>query len=405
MMTIDHPIRRQWATLVVAVLAIFTDSVISSLIVPILPAYIGHGADQSVMGLLVATYAGAVVLATPLFGWLIDRIGNRIPLVAGMALLAMATVLFGASVGSLPMLFAARLLQGLACAATAMASMALIASCFPPEKRGRAFGAWTAANAAGTLIGPVLGGWLYELAGHWGPVAFAGTLAVIDGIARVFLTDPDGAPTKQTPVLSFLRNPAVLDVCIVTAVVGGGLTMLEASLPLFLQRSFSANPVVIGAFFVVAAVSFGALSPVAGALENRMSGMGLARIGLFGMAATLPLLSLAPNIYLAGLSVALVGASAGLTITPAMTRLTNLVDEIGGTSYGFATGLFNLSFAGGAALGPLVGAVTLESGGMAVGFVSMALVTALSLLVVSVRDRRRGVEAQSPQCVQGTPGV
>ena len=90
--------------------------------------------------------------------------GRKRPIVGGLILLALSTVLF-AFADSLPWLFAARLAQGAADAVTWVVGFALIADLYGPAERGRVMGFVMSGTSFGLMIGPSLGGWLYETGG------------------------------------------------------------------------------------------------------------------------------------------------------------------------------------------------------------------------------------------------
>jgi EmrB/QacA subfamily drug resistance transporter len=64
-----------------------------------------------------------------------------------------------------PLLVAARALQGFAAALLTPASLALLGANFTEAERPRAFGIWAGAGALTTALGPVLGGWLVDSIG------------------------------------------------------------------------------------------------------------------------------------------------------------------------------------------------------------------------------------------------
>ena len=83
------------AALAVVTVAIFTDTLVYGLVVPILPRHVAAlGLPEWAVGVLFGSYAVALLVATPVFGALADRVGRRRPLVGGLLGLGSATLLF-----------------------------------------------------------------------------------------------------------------------------------------------------------------------------------------------------------------------------------------------------------------------------------------------------------------------
>jgi EmrB/QacA subfamily drug resistance transporter len=93
-----------------------------------------------------------------------DRFGRVLLLVIGTALFAAASLLC-ALAPSLPALLLGRALQGVGSALLMPNSLAILSDNFTGEARGRAVGLWAAISAGMAAIGPVLGGWLIDVAG------------------------------------------------------------------------------------------------------------------------------------------------------------------------------------------------------------------------------------------------
>lgn len=83
------------------------------------------------------------------------------------------------------MLLFARVLQGIAAAASWTAGLALLADVYPAQQRGKVMGIALSGQALGTLLGAVVGGWLYEWGGFRLPFLVAAGLALLDGLLRL----------------------------------------------------------------------------------------------------------------------------------------------------------------------------------------------------------------------------
>ncbi|RXZ77657.1 MFS transporter [Paenibacillaceae bacterium] len=88
------------------------------------------------MGLLFGRYALALLIASPIMGIWSDRVGRQRPLLLGLLGLAAATLLFAYASGFW-MLLIARVLQGIAAAASWTAGLALLADIYPGHQRGK----------------------------------------------------------------------------------------------------------------------------------------------------------------------------------------------------------------------------------------------------------------------------
>ncbi len=147
---------------------------------------------------LVTSYLiAAVVLQSPA-GKLGDRVGHVRMVTIGQLLVA-AGALLGYLAPSLVLLILARVLMAAGSAALVPSTMALLRHHLPPERRGRAFGAFGALMALSAALGPVLGGELVQ-AFEW-PAVFAANLPVLAvsvglGVAAGRATPPPRPATR-----------------------------------------------------------------------------------------------------------------------------------------------------------------------------------------------------------------
>ena len=92
-----------------------------------------------------------------------DAYGHRRIFNAGIATFALAS--FACGLAETPsQLIMARGVQGIGGAMMVPASLALITSNFPKSERGRAIGTWAAASGIAAALGPILGGWIIDVA-------------------------------------------------------------------------------------------------------------------------------------------------------------------------------------------------------------------------------------------------
>ena len=128
------------------------------------------GADLASVQWVLNGYVLALAALTLIGGALADAYGKARVLAIGCIGfgVASAACVMAPSIG---WLIGLRVVQGIAAALVAPASLALIGATYPKAERNAAIGVWAAASALTTAGGPVLGGWLTESFG-W-PWVFA----------------------------------------------------------------------------------------------------------------------------------------------------------------------------------------------------------------------------------------
>jgi EmrB/QacA subfamily drug resistance transporter len=150
------------AACVLASSMVFIDGSVLTVVLPKLRAALG--ADLATVQWVLNSYVLTLAALMLIGGALADAHGKA-------RVLSIGCLLFGAaSVGcalaqSVGWLIGARVLQGIAAALVAPASLALIGATYPKDERARAIGVWAAASALTSAIGPVIGGWLTD---HFG---------------------------------------------------------------------------------------------------------------------------------------------------------------------------------------------------------------------------------------------
>src|SRR5256714_14193165 len=136
-------------------------------VLPLLPLYAERfHASAFTVGAMFASFSVAQLLFAPVWGRISDRIGRKPVLILSLAGTAAGTLLTGLA-GSLPLLFAGRIVDGVSGASVSVAHAA-VADVAPPRQRARLFGLLGAAFGVGFVAGPIIGG-VPALVGPRGP--------------------------------------------------------------------------------------------------------------------------------------------------------------------------------------------------------------------------------------------
>ena len=373
--------------------ATFTDIVAYAIAIPVLPDLSRRlGASPTMIGLLFASFGVTLLSVSIPAGALSDRTSRKAPIVGGLITLAAATLLF-AFATSLPWLFAARLVQGAADAVTWVVGFALIADLYGPEERGRVAGIVMSGTSFAVMIGPSLGGWLYEVGGIRLPFTFVTLLAAIAALGFIWFKPPAmRADREPVPVAAVVRTPAVASCAAAVVILAATLSMIEPVLALHLNAQLGVGPARIGYIFGAAAVATAILNPIYGGLADRMGARRLTTIGLVLAACALPILSLAWS-YPSAVALYLLQASmASLAITPSLAYMGEAVAESGLGSFGVGYGLYNMAWGVGLLGGPALGGFLFER----LGFTRLTLlwspVVISATLLLASAGRRRSVE-------------
>ncbi|GAB7346308.1 hypothetical protein MBLNU457_5028t1 [Dothideomycetes sp. NU457] len=176
-------------------IGLFTDLFLYGLVVPILPYMLQDRAGvpkeqvQTYTSGLLAAYAGASVLFSPLAGYLADKTSTRQgPFLLGLTALLLATVMLflGESVAVLAI---ARIFQGISAAFVWTIGLALCLETVGPENLGKTIGSIFSFISVGNLVSPLLGGVLYEKTGFVGVFGIAFAILFIDFAMRVLVIE------------------------------------------------------------------------------------------------------------------------------------------------------------------------------------------------------------------------
>ena len=183
---------------------VFLNLVGFGIIIPLLPYYAEtFGAGATEVGLLIAAYAAAQFIGSPIWGRFSDRYGRRLALMITVAGAAIGYIIFGLA-NSLTILFLSRILAGFMGGNISVAQ-AYIADVTDAKDRAKGLGLIGAAFGMGFITGPAIGGvlstWGYDIP------AYAAALLDIFNLIAIHYWLPESLTREQMEANNASREP------------------------------------------------------------------------------------------------------------------------------------------------------------------------------------------------------
>ena len=164
---------------------------------PILPLYlVSFGASSTVIGAVMAVFTITATATRIPVGLLIDRIGRKPFLIAGVALFAVGNFGYLWAPGILLML-PFRMLHGVGWSGCTTAVATLAADIAPQKRRGELIGYAAMASSLGGAIGPVAGFALLQRFDFSGVFFGAAALLFVSLILAAFVKEPEHGPRNN----------------------------------------------------------------------------------------------------------------------------------------------------------------------------------------------------------------
>ena len=189
---------RRWSMLVIALTAtLFANVFINGAAFLIPTLHTERGLDLAKAGLLSSMPSFGMVFTLIAWGYVVDRIGERVVLAVGSALTA-AAAFAAASVHSLVAVGAFLLLGGMAAASSNTASGRLVVGWFPPQQRGLVMGIRQTAQPLGVGLGALVIPRLAENYGVSAALLFPAVVCAVSAVVcAVAVKDPPRPPRAE----------------------------------------------------------------------------------------------------------------------------------------------------------------------------------------------------------------
>jgi len=169
-----------------------------AVMLPLLPLYATQiGATPFVLGLLTSGHAVASAVGLLVGGFLTERFAARRLVAAGIGLYAGANILIATTSAAVP-LIAFRSLAGLGGGVNGIAERLYLTESTAPDRRAFANGLLSAAGAAGSVMGPVVGGLLVAVSDLRLPFLLVGATSALATLGALFLPRPSARTESDT---------------------------------------------------------------------------------------------------------------------------------------------------------------------------------------------------------------
>lgn len=400
--------RQLLAILIVASVNFFCSSCVS-LQAPFYPAEAEKkGATATEYGLVFGSFELVGFLTSPLFGKIVDRVGAKLLLSIGLTVASISTILFGfldlieGHVLFIVLSFALRICESLGATAAIVSGFSLIGSLFP-DNVATIFATLETFYGFGYIVGPTLGGILFNLGGFQLPFTVVGILTVIVGISfLVFvpnITEGYSCIRKKGAFYTAFKDPSIaLDtISVVAFAISAGFynATLEPHV-----RVFRLSPVLTGFMFVVSGGTYAIVSPIFGRIVDKvLRPKTLLLVGCmlnvvsFSIIGPLPFLPIPQTLGICVLALFIHGLAL------AAGNVSTFIDSIRSaiaagfpeniSTYGLMSGIWTSAYALGAFIGPSVAGFLYDLVGFRYATIFVIIIhTSLAIVLIVYRIKK-----------------
>jgi MFS family permease len=343
------------------------------------------GIGLTMIGLLIAIYDFAEIVAKPVFGGLADKKGMKKALYLGIIIFILASLLYPFVPPKY--LIVVRFLQGLGGAALSAVSLAMVGTLYK-ENKGRAFGIYNAIKGLGYVVSPIIGGAIVmksNFAGIFYACAGIGFIALL----LAFTLPPDKEKNSAAfdndddfslkSLFVVFKNKTLAPWFLIIVINMFFVGILFGFLPVRIH-DLGYDPFNTGLLLSVTTVSYLLVQPVAGWLADKYNQVLILRLGMF-----LSVISTAAIPFVTGPLLIITCIVAGIGIGVVWTNSDALISKLAkenemGATMG-VTGSFKEL---GDMIGPLLMGAISQALGLKWGFVICAALGGIALLITII---------------------
>lgn len=215
-------------------MSLFMASMESTVIATAMPGIVRDLGDIESFSWVFAIYMLTSTTAGPIFGRLSDLFGRRPVYMVAIAIFSLGSLLCGLAT-TMPMLIAARALQGLGAGGLLPLAFIIVGDIFTLDQRAKVQGLFSGVWGISSVIGPLIGGFLVDqISWHWVFWINLPPAAIAAALVWIAWRDPVRSNAKRPPI--DIAGALLLSIGIILLLLGldqpttpGGILMLSAA--------------------------------------------------------------------------------------------------------------------------------------------------------------------------------
>jgi len=387
---------------IAVVLVVFFVMAGAGLVLPILPLFArsSFGVGYGAVGVLVSAYGLARLVFDLVAGAIVDRFGERVTAVCGLAVIALGSALTGMA-SSFGMAVTAWAVAGVGSAIALAALYTRVLRVVPTQQVARTLGIFYGAFNTGFVAGGAAGGLVADRFGLAGPLLVNAVVVILAAVLWLALIPAGRAATAGGTrpsdhggggnLARLLRTPGLIPVVVTNfAYLWMVAVVFNTLVPLFASDVLGLSTVGIGVVIAVAlAAEFVVLYP-AGSVADQRGRKPVLVPSLAGLAVATAAVGWAPTPLLLGVLLAVLGLMSGAAGVPPGAMLSDVAPT---QASGTAVGVFRFCGDLGFTLGPLLAGWAIPVVGFRWAFALAAIPTAVALaLIVRTPETLRPAE-------------
>uniref|UniRef100_A0A8C8LLX3 Major facilitator superfamily (MFS) profile domain-containing protein n=1 Tax=Oncorhynchus tshawytscha TaxID=74940 RepID=A0A8C8LLX3_ONCTS len=351
----------------------FSSMICYSILGPFFPKEaVQKGASQTVIGLIFGCYALCNLMGSLVLGKYIVQIGAKFMLISGLFVSSVCTILFGL-LDKVPdgatfiiLCFIIRSVDAVGFSAAMTSSFAVSTKVFP-NSIATVLGSLEIFTGLGLILGPPIGGWLYQSFGYEVPFMALGCfLFLMVPFNMYILPSFDADPSKDSFFRLFTRLKIVL-ICFAIFTLSSGLGFLDAALSIYAIDTFNLSPGYVGLLLLGLSLPYCLASPLLGIVSDRFPSTrpwfmvlgGLFTATGFWFLGPVPILQIKSQLWLVVFMLGIIGFSLSMTAIPTFPEILDCAYENGFeeglSTLGLVSGLFGAVWSFGMFCGPTLG--------------------------------------------------